>query len=50
MFHRARDSPDDDEKEILSSTSSNVREIWNGNRVVRQIGESNMKELVYNSA
>lgn len=47
---RARDSPDDDEKEILSSTSPNVREIWNGNRVVRQTGESKTKEYFYLTA
>lgn len=47
-FYRARDSPDDEEKEILSSTSSNVREIWDGNRVVRQTGESKTIPLVYN--
>lgn len=46
-FYRARDSPDDEEKEILSSTSSNVREIWDGNRVVRQTGESKTVPLVY---
>lgn len=50
LLHRARDSPDDDEKEILSSTSANVREIWNGNRVVRQTGESKTTEIVYDSA
>lgn len=48
-FYRARDSPDDEEKEILSSTSSNVREIWDGNRVVRQTGESKTVPLIYNS-
>lgn len=47
-FYRARDSPDDEEKEILSSTSSNVREIWDGHRVVRQTGESKTIPLVYN--
>lgn len=47
--NRARDSPDDEEKEILSSTSSNVREIWDGNRVVRQTGESKTIPFVYNS-
>jgi len=34
----------------LSSTSKNVREIWNGNRVVRQTGESKTTEIVYDSA
>lgn len=48
VFYRARDSPDDEEKEILSSTSSNVREIWDGKRVVRQTGESKTVPLVYN--
>ena len=44
---RARDSPDDEEKEILSSTSSSVREIWNGHRVIRQAGESQVVQLVF---
>ncbi|KAF8854007.1 hypothetical protein BDZ45DRAFT_597700, partial [Acephala macrosclerotiorum] len=47
LIGRARDSRHDDEIEILSSTSASVREIWNGNRVVRQTGESNMTEIVY---
>jgi hypothetical protein len=45
--YRARDSPDDEEKEILSSTSLNVREVWDGNRIIRQTGESITKEYVY---
>ncbi|KAK7952364.1 uncharacterized protein PG986_008092 [Apiospora aurea] len=44
---RARDSPDDEEKEILSSTSANVREIWTGNRVVRQTGASKSTAFVF---
>lgn len=44
---RARDSPDDEEKELLSSTSSSVREIWNGHRVIRQTGESQAVQLVF---
>lgn len=44
---RARDSPDDEEKELLSSTSSSVREIWNGHRVIRQAGEPQIVELVF---
>jgi hypothetical protein len=48
-MNRARDSPDDEEKEILSSTSANVREIWDGKRVIRQIGQSQTAELVYNT-
>jgi hypothetical protein len=48
-INRARDSPDDEEKEILSSTSANVREIWDGKRVIRQIGQSQTAELVYNT-
>lgn len=47
MIHRARDSPDDEEKELLSSTSTNVRELWDGYRVVRQTGESRTLELAY---
>ncbi|PMD34990.1 hypothetical protein L207DRAFT_436420, partial [Hyaloscypha variabilis F] len=50
LIGRAREDPDDDEKEILSSTSKDVREIWNGNRVVRQTGESKTTEIVYDSA
>ncbi|KAH8600159.1 hypothetical protein B0O99DRAFT_590550 [Bisporella sp. PMI_857] len=46
---RARDSPDDEEKEILSSTSQNVREIWDGNRVIRQTGPAETRELVYDT-
>jgi hypothetical protein len=37
--YRARDSPDDAEKEILASTLANVREIWDGKRIIRQSGE-----------
>jgi hypothetical protein len=44
---RARDSPDDEEKDILSSTSENVREIWNGQRIIRQTGTSQTTEYVY---
>ncbi|KAI1742809.1 hypothetical protein F4680DRAFT_411795 [Xylaria scruposa] len=44
---RARDSPDDEEKEILTSTSVNVREIWNGTRVVRQTGKSKTTAIVF---
>ncbi|KAH8755140.1 hypothetical protein F5882DRAFT_308120, partial [Hyaloscypha sp. PMI_1271] len=46
---RARDSPDDEEKEILPSTSANVREIWDGNRIIRQTGESKITEFVFDS-
>ena len=46
---RARDSPDDEEKELLSSTSLNVREIWDGRIVVRQTGGCNMTEVLYDS-
>lgn len=46
-IYRARDSPDDEEKEILSSTSTNVREIWNGDRIVRQTGGSMTMLLVF---
>ncbi|KAI9800395.1 MAG: hypothetical protein M1825_004165 [Sarcosagium campestre] len=48
LIGRARDSPEDEEKEVLSSTSNAVREIWNGHRVIRQSGESQMVELVLN--
>ncbi|KAK1755545.1 hypothetical protein QBC47DRAFT_445709 [Echria macrotheca] len=44
---RARDSPDDEEKEMLSSTSATVREIWDGNRIVRQTGPSKTTQLVF---
>jgi hypothetical protein len=44
---RARESPDDDEKEILSSTSPNVREVWDGKQVIRQLGDSKTTEYVY---
>ena len=47
MRDSARDSPDDEEKEVLSSTSTNVREIWNGNRVVRQTGGSKTTMLIW---
>ena len=43
---RARDSPDDEEKELLSSTSSNVREIWDGHRIVRQTGPAKTTALI----
>lgn len=45
---RARDSPDDEEKEILSSTSPNIREVWDGNRIIRQTEESKTEEYIYN--
>jgi hypothetical protein len=44
---RARDPPAEEEKEILSSTSKYVREIWDGHRVIRQCGESKTAELVF---
>jgi len=47
---RARDSPDEDEKEILSSTSTNTREIWDGYRTVRQAGPSKTIALVFDPA
>lgn len=50
LLNRARDSPDDEEKEILSSTSGNVREIWDGHRVIRQTGPVITKTFVYDSA
>jgi hypothetical protein len=34
---------------MLPSTSENVREIWDGNRVVRQTGEPKTIELLYDS-
>ena len=46
-IRRARDTADDEEKEILSSTSANVREIWDGTRVVRQTGESKTTILLF---
>jgi hypothetical protein len=45
--NRARDSPDEEEKDILSSTSENVREIWDGNRVIRQTGEPKTTQFVH---
>ncbi|KAK8048655.1 hypothetical protein PG994_010385 [Apiospora phragmitis] len=42
------ETPDDEEKEILSSTSANVREIWIGNRVVRQTGASKSTAFIFN--
>ena len=48
--HRARDSPDEDEKEILSSTSINTREIWDGYRTVRQTGPSMTTAMVFDPA
>ena len=47
---RARDSLDDEEKELLSSTSSSVREIWNRHRVIHQAEESQMVKLVFQKA
>ncbi|KAK8140541.1 mfs general substrate transporter [Apiospora sp. TS-2023a] len=48
IIGRARGSPDDEEKELLSSTSANVREIWTGNRVVRQTGASKTTVFMFN--
>ncbi|KAK8089996.1 hypothetical protein PG997_004957 [Apiospora hydei] len=41
------ETPHDEEKEVLSSTSANVREIWTGNRVVRQTGASKSTAFVF---
>ena len=49
MLCRARDSRDDEKKELLSSTSSNIREIWDGARVVRQTGENITKIFVFDT-
>lgn len=49
MLCRARDSRDDEKKELLSSTSSNIREIWDGARVVRQTGEKITKFFVFDT-
>ncbi|PMD64276.1 uncharacterized protein K444DRAFT_714174 [Hyaloscypha bicolor E] len=46
VISRARDSADEEEKELLSSTSATVREIWDGHRVVRQTGEPTTLELI----
>ncbi|KAI8632861.1 hypothetical protein F5Y19DRAFT_332212 [Xylariaceae sp. FL1651] len=47
LIGRARESPDDEERELLSSTSRNVREIWNGRRVIRQTGPCVTKPFVF---
>ncbi|KAL8788275.1 MAG: hypothetical protein Q9195_007372 [Heterodermia aff. obscurata] len=38
---------DDEKKELLSSTSSNIREIWDGARVIRQTGEKVSEFFVF---
>ncbi|KAK7969333.1 hypothetical protein PG996_002230 [Apiospora saccharicola] len=48
VIDRARDSPDDEEKYLLSSTSANVRGIWTGNRVIRQNGASKTTVFMFN--
>ncbi|KAL9078185.1 MAG: hypothetical protein Q9157_002908 [Trypethelium eluteriae] len=49
VIGRAHDSPADEEKDILSSTSREVREVWDGNRVIRQAGASQATEIVYST-
>ncbi|KAF1998489.1 hypothetical protein P154DRAFT_247937 [Amniculicola lignicola CBS 123094] len=46
LIGRARESPATVEQELLSSTSDNVCELWNGREVVRQIGRCNSKEFI----
>ena len=47
LCSRARDSPEDEEKYILFSTSNSVHEILNEQRIIRQGGSSQTKEYVY---
>ncbi|KAF2791447.1 hypothetical protein K505DRAFT_207343, partial [Melanomma pulvis-pyrius CBS 109.77] len=46
LIGRARESPATAEQEILSSTSNNVCELWNGNEIVRQLGKCKTTEFV----
>jgi hypothetical protein len=46
---RARESPEEAEKDLLSSTSEKLREIWNGTQVVGQIGDLTTIHSVYHT-
>jgi hypothetical protein len=47
LIGRSRESLESVEIELLSSTSQNVSEIWNGYDLVRESGNGNVLEVVY---
>ncbi|KAF3313189.1 hypothetical protein TWF173_006152 [Orbilia oligospora] len=47
VIGRARESKGDAELELMSSTSIDVCELWNGRSVVRAIGESDITEVFW---
>ncbi|KAF4627101.1 hypothetical protein G7Y89_g11056 [Cudoniella acicularis] len=50
LIGRSRESLESVEIELLSSTSQNVSEIWNGCDLVRESGNGNVLEVVYRRA
>lgn len=46
IIGRARESRADVEVEIMSSTSTDVCELWNGQAIVRMVGSPNILELI----
>ncbi|KAH7397437.1 hypothetical protein BKA66DRAFT_241867 [Pyrenochaeta sp. MPI-SDFR-AT-0127] len=46
LVGRARENQATAEVELLSSTSENVSELWNGREIVRQLGHAPTKELI----
>ncbi|KAF1936251.1 hypothetical protein EJ02DRAFT_438654 [Clathrospora elynae] len=46
LIGRARESRTSAEQELLSSTSDDIRELWNSAEVVRHFGQSMTKEVV----
>jgi hypothetical protein len=50
LIGRSRESSESVEIELLSSTSQNISETWNGFDLVRESGNGNVLEVVYRRA
>lgn len=48
LVGRSRENRASIEAEVLSSTSTRVRELWDGERIVKEAGESRTTEVIYN--